>query len=142
MERVLRVTVGRCIGCGKCELACAFGRGQGRGQGDAQQSPSVHVERRGPERGIPLLCLQCSDAGCIAACPTQALVRSATTDAIELRRERCVGCRMCIAACPFGNIVWHAEQGPEKCDLCGGAPRCATFCPTGALSYTASGRQP
>ena len=40
----------------------------------------------------------------------------------------------CIVACPFGNMLWDdAYSCVQKCDLCGGEPRCVPFCPTGAL---------
>ncbi|MDN5344155.1 MAG: hypothetical protein PWQ18_266 [Clostridia bacterium] len=46
----------------------------------------------------------------------------------------CVGCKMHLLACPFGSIHFDAgEQVSEKCDLCGGDPRCVKFCISGAL---------
>jgi carbon-monoxide dehydrogenase iron sulfur subunit len=47
-----------------------------------------------------------------------------------------VRCRLCIPACPFGNIALDASTSLiVKCDLCGGNPICAQFCPTGALRF-------
>ena len=41
----------------------------------------------------------------------------------------CVGCRMCVYACPFGAMGFDADRGrPYKCDLCGGDPLCVKFC--------------
>ena len=72
----------------------------------------------------------------MAICPTAALVRNAATGAVDMARERCISCRMCVAACPFGNMLWdEAYHCVQKCDLCGGDPKCVPFCPTGALSY-------
>ncbi len=132
MGGIFRVTVERCIACGKCELACAFSHGQAGLPG----IPRIHVVRRGVEQGIPLTCLQCHEAACAALCPTNALVRDQQTGAIRVLEERCIRCAVCVAACPFGNLAWDGfAQRPAKCDLCGGEPRCVPFCPTRALEF-------
>lgn len=131
MDGIFRVRVERCIACGKCELACAFSHGRDGKPGESR----IRVLRRGPERGIPLTCLQCHDAACVAACPMTALVRNPATGAVVLLEARCVRCGLCVAACPFGNMVPEPDAPPAKCDLCGGAPRCVPFCPTAALEY-------
>jgi Fe-S-cluster-containing hydrogenase component 2 len=137
MNMIFRVTVARCIGCGKCELACAFAHGRG----GTPQQPRIHVTRRDPDTGFPVVCFQCETAGCLAVCPTGALERNARTGAIEVHPDRCIRCRACVAACPFGNMVWEdACHGPQKCDLCGGEPRCVPFCPTRALEYLPADR--
>ena len=132
--RIYKVSVERCIACGKCELACAFAHG-------SEGTPAatrINITRRGPELGTPVVCFQCHEAACAAVCPTNALVRSALTGAIEHLDARCIGCRMCVAACPFGNMVWDPTYHTvAKCDLCGGDPKCVPFCPTGALTYVA-----
>ena len=132
MQMIYKVSVERCIACGKCELACAFAHGsEGR-----PASSRINITRRGPEMGTPVVCFQCHDAACAAVCPTEALVRNPDTGAIDMVRERCISCRMCVAACPFGNMLWDEIYGcVQKCDLCGGEPRCVPFCPTGALQY-------
>lgn len=129
---IYKVSVERCIACGKCELACAFGHGsEGR-----PAATRIIIFRRGPELGTPVVCFQCHEAACCAICPTQALVRNPLTGAIDVVEERCILCRMCVAACPFGNMIWDEPyHRVAKCDLCGGAPKCVPFCPTGALEY-------
>lgn len=129
---IYRVNVERCIACGKCELACAFGHGnEGR-----PAATRINIHRRGPELGTPVVCFQCHDAACAAICPTAALVRNPVTGAIDVHYDRCIVCRMCWAACPFGNMIWDEPyHRVAKCDLCGGAPKCVPFCPTGALEY-------
>lgn len=137
MGMIFKVTVERCIACGKCELACAFAHGsEGR-----PSKTRINILRRGPELGTPVVCFQCADASCEAVCPTAALVRNPVTGAIDMVRDRCISCRMCVAACPFGNMLWdEAYQCVQKCDLCGGDPKCVPFCPTGALSYVPDDR--
>lgn len=132
MEMIYKVSVERCIACGKCELACAFAHG---GEGLPAKT-RINIFRRGPELGTPVVCFQCHDAACAAVCPTQAIVRNERTGALDVDYERCIGCRMCIPACPFGNMLWdEAYHRVAKCDLCGGDPKCVPFCPTGALQY-------
>lgn len=135
MNRIFLVEVERCVACGKCELACAFAHG-------SQSVPArsrIHIVRIGPEAGIPVVCLQCHEAACVLACPVGALKRNDKTGAIEVLEERCIRCRHCVQACPFGNILWDARYHcVQKCDLCKGEPRCVPFCPTGALSYVPS----
>ncbi len=132
MEMIYKVSVERCIACGKCELACAFAHG-------VEGKPAVsriHILRRGPEVGTPVVCFQCDDAACVAVCPTQALARNPVTGAVDMLRDRCITCRMCVAGCPFGNMLWDEPYHcVQKCDLCGGDPQCVKFCPTGALLY-------
>jgi len=83
-----------------------------------------------------LTCFQCDDAACMRACPVEALVRDGDTGAVVLVAERCIRCGACEAACPFGHLVLHPRDHlPLKCDLCGGDPACAAFCPTRTLEY-------
>lgn len=137
MDRIFLVEAETCIACGKCELACAFAHG-------SQKKPAksrINIFRRGPEQGTPVVCLQCHEAGCEAACPTAALTRNPETGAIDMVRERCIQCRLCVAACPFGNMLWDERwHCVQKCDLCGGEPRCVPFCPTGTLQYVPADR--
>ena len=49
---------------------------------------------------------------------------------------KCVGCGMCVHACPFGAVGFDKDRGrPFKCDLCGGDPLCVRFCEPGALTF-------
>lgn len=137
MDRIYRVIPERCIACGKCELACAFAHGA---EGRPARS-RIHITRRGPDLGIPVVCLQCDDAACMAACPVEALAWNPATGAIEVQDDRCIRCRLCVAACPFGNMQWDdGWNRVQKCDLCGGDPRCVPFCPTRALDYVPADR--
>jgi len=139
MDRLLVVDPRRCTGCRTCELACAFAHGQLAQPGLSR----VKVYPTGPDRHLPLLCLQCSQAACLQVCPTAALSRNEGTGAIELAEQRCIRCRLCVVACPFGNLHVDERSGAiVKCDLCGGDPACARFCPTHALCLFQHGQQP
>lgn len=131
MKRLV-VHVDRCTGCKTCELACALSHGSGM---KLARSRINHVSFS-DERHITMLCLQCDEAACRKVCPSGALERNETTGAIEIDLERCVQCRSCVAVCPFGNIfIDPGSRGIVKCDLCGGEPVCASFCPTRTLEY-------
>jgi len=132
MDRIFTVTVRDCICCGKCELACAFSHVQNGVPGESR----IAITRRGVEAGTPVVCFQCDEAACVTVCPTDALIRNEATGAIDVDYARCIGCRMCVPACPFGNMQFDANfQIVHKCDLCGGNPACVPFCPTKAIDY-------
>ena len=134
-QKRLFVTPERCIGCRSCEIACSFAHSPALGRPGLSR---IRAYTMTPETHVPVTCLQCQDAACVKVCPTAALVRCTKTGAIEVVTERCIGCMMCTQACPFGNI--HVEPATNeivKCDVCGGDPACAKFCPTAALEWTA-----
>ena len=140
-KKRLFVTPARCIGCRSCEIACSFSHAPRPG---APGLTRVRAYPMSAETHVPVLCLQCESAACVQVCPTRAFVRSARTGALEVVAERCIGCMMCLKACPFGNV--HVETSTNtivKCDVCGGDPACARFCPTAALEWaTAPTRNP
>jgi Fe-S-cluster-containing hydrogenase component 2 len=54
-----------------------------------------------------------------------------------INHDKCVGCRMCFSACPFGAVEFDALWGKSvKCDLCGGDLECVSACKQGALVFT------
>jgi carbon-monoxide dehydrogenase iron sulfur subunit len=139
MKKRLIVTPERCIGCRTCELSCAFVHAKGV---EHLGKSRVNVYTLKPERHMPVLCLQCEEAACQKVCPTEALQRNPWTMAIEVIEEKCIRCRMCTVACPFGNITMEPASGTAaKCDLCKGQPACARFCPTRALEYATESQE-
>ncbi|MGB0747859.1 MAG: 4Fe-4S dicluster domain-containing protein [Magnetospiraceae bacterium] len=81
-------------------------------------------------------CTQCTEAWCQQACPVNAITVDGATGAKVVSASRCVGCKVCTIACPFGTVNYNASSGKvDKCDLCGGDPACAKACPTGAITY-------
>ncbi len=132
VERTLVVMPRRCIGCRTCELACSFAHG---GPGRMARA-RIRVHPAGEKRFVQITCLQCENAACAKVCPVQAIARDERTRALVVSPERCVGCGLCEAACPFGHMHFDREtRRAEKCDLCGGNPACAAFCPAKALEY-------
>ncbi len=134
MARRIRVEASKCIGCKTCELACSF-----KHTGTFAPALSrIHNEVFLEEGAfVTVTCQQCDDPWCMKACPSNAIIKRADTGVVEIIAEKCVGCRTCVSACPFGMITYAAWKGKaDKCDLCGGDyPECVAFCPTGCLTF-------
>jgi anaerobic carbon-monoxide dehydrogenase iron sulfur subunit len=136
-DMIFVVEVAKCIACQKCEIACA---GHNVGEMNAARARIAVFPRPAVKpaeaSGTPVTCFQCDDAGCVRVCQVGALTRSPVTGAIEIDHARCVRCKMCVPACPFGNMTWDEPlRQVAKCDLCHGMPQCALACPSGALKY-------
>jgi len=89
-------------------------------------------------------CMHCADPSCVSACPVSAMTKDPTTGIVKYNIEPCIGCRYCVAACPFGVPRFTFDQAfPKisKCQLCqhrfgeGKYAACAEVCPTGATLY-------
>jgi len=136
-EMIFIVDVAKCTACQKCEIACAS---HNVGEMNAARARIAIFPRPAVKpaeaSGTPVTCFQCDDAGCVRVCQVGALTRSPVTGAIEVDHARCVRCKMCVPACPFGNMTWDEPlRQVAKCDLCHGMPQCALACPTGSLKY-------
>lgn len=134
MNRMLVVDYEKCTGCRNCEMACSvFHLGASNPTKSAVRI--VKWETKGID--VPVVCQQCEDPACANICPVQAISRHADTGAMTVDYNLCVGCRMCIVACPFGAVAFDMDRRQVvKCDLCGGIePWCVRFCEPGALSY-------
>lgn len=89
-------------------------------------------------------CLHCVDPSCVSACPVSAMTKDPHTGIVEYNVEACIGCRYCVAACPFG-VPRFTFDTPDpkisKCQLCkhrladGKYAACAEVCPTGATLF-------
>ncbi|WP_320171144.1 4Fe-4S dicluster domain-containing protein [Maridesulfovibrio sp.] len=158
----IMATASRCIGCRACELACAAAHLQGGvsvGSLNGALSPRLYLVRTA-EVCVPVGCRHCEDAPCAAVCPNSAIYR--TDSGVQVREDLCVGCKTCLAACPFGAMemaqIWkngspvlrrvpdplepdayHVEPAllASKCDLCHDrdrGPACVEACPRDALT--------
>lgn len=89
-------------------------------------------------------CMHCADPSCVSACPVSAMIKDPVTGVVGYDPDACIGCRYCVAACPFG-IPKYQYDSPTgkigKCELCrhrnkdGNYSACAEVCPTGATLF-------
>jgi DMSO reductase iron-sulfur subunit len=133
----------RCTGCQACELACSIENDLGTDRSWRE----VVTFNDGAVAGVPrfhlsLACNHCAEPACMYSCPALAYDRDAASGAILLDPSRCIGCRYCSWACPYGAPTYEEERGVMgKCTFCshrldqGLKPACATLCPTGALDF-------
>jgi len=54
---------------------------------------------------------------------------------VMINYDLCIGCKMCVAACPFGGMGINKDGTVIKCDLCDGDPQCVRFCDMKAVDY-------
>ena len=122
----------KCTGCLQCEMACSF---EHEGVFNPARSRIRVFEFEHGRSSIPYTCTQCDEAWCMHACPTHAIDIDASTGAKIVIDDACVGCKLCVIACPFGTIFFDKKtEVAGKCDLCAGDPACAHACPTDAIT--------
>jgi Fe-S-cluster-containing dehydrogenase component len=162
-----------CIGCRACMTACKRENGMPTEFNELEQTPGVQAavwdapldisgktlnvikvyrdgngERRNEEVDgfafTKLSCYHCVDPSCVSACPVSAMTKDEKTGIVSYSKEACIGCRYCVAACPFGIPRFTYDQAlPQisKCQLCkhryaeGNYAACAEVCPTGATLF-------
>lgn len=122
-----------CTGCRLCESVCAAWHEDALCVAAARISV-FRRDRAG--RAVAVTCTQCQEAPCARVCPTAAIRRNLHSGAMVLDQAACIGCELCVAACPIG-AVFPANGRVVKCDLCGGEPKCVRFCSAGALRFVA-----
>jgi Fe-S-cluster-containing dehydrogenase component len=130
--RVILVEQQLCDGCGLCVAACSAAH---TGRIDPERA-HVKVWRLGEGALAPLTCRHCASPSCVAACPTRACRQDAEGRRVIIDARRCIGCRACNVACPFGHAHYDGvERVSAKCDYCDGEPECVRVCEPGALRY-------
>ncbi len=133
----------KCIGCGACSAAC-------KEQNDLplpiESAPTAYTWTTVEEYDgtfVRRLCMHCLEPTCVSVCPVGAL-RKTPEGPVVYDAKRCIGCRYCIMACPFGvpRYQWdRALPVVGKCVLCsprvsaGQPTACAAVCPTGATKF-------
>jgi DMSO reductase iron-sulfur subunit len=133
----------KCTGCHACEVACRI---ENDVPGDrrwrrVRTFNELHVH--GVEAShLSLACNHCASAPCIDACPSGAIGRDDAAGVVLIDEKKCIGCRYCAWACPYGAPQFDEDSGVmAKCDFCverlrsGGRPACVVGCPTGALDW-------
>lgn len=87
-------------------------------------------------------CRHCDEPQCVKACITKSLYKDVVTNGVLHDENKCIGCFMCVMACPFGAIeetYIKNKNAVSKCDLCvenKDGQACVRACPTKALSFS------
>jgi carbon-monoxide dehydrogenase iron sulfur subunit len=146
MAKMIAVSIEKCMACKACEFACAVEHSTTKDpesivKDGEKPGYRINVEAYG-RNAIPINCNHCEEAACIMACPTGAIYRNSEKGPVLFKSEKCIGCKMCVQACPFGVITVSPDgKGVLKCDLCierlakGEQVACVTACPTSALRF-------
>ena len=130
----------RCIGCHACTVACKSENEVALGgtrtfikQVEIGMYPNVRRHFQVTR------CNQCEDAPCVVACPVTAMFQR-PDGIVDFDRDVCIGCKACIAACPYDAIfIDPVSHSAEKCNFCahrieqGLQPACVSVCPEGAI---------
>jgi tetrathionate reductase subunit B len=160
------IEIDKCIGCGKCVEACKEENAVPKDVAHfrtwveryvIEQNGDVAVQRVDPGTTgsqetfsnenvvrtffVPKLCNHCDNPPCVQVCPVGATFK--TEDGVILvDAERCIGCRYCIQACPYGaRYLNPLTDTVDKCTFCyhritkGLLPACVEVCPTHARIF-------
>lgn len=155
-----------CVGCHACAVNCKewntgghmapltdlnpYGKGQ-----DGVWFNRIHGYEVTPEGGgacmttyFPKSCLHCEEAACVTVCPTGASYKRAEDGIVLVDESKCIGCKLCSWACPYGAREFDSDAGVmKKCTLCidriynenleevDRVPACVSTCPAGARHY-------
>ena len=147
------IDLARCIGCKRCVVACkkknnlpldddpvslsakAFTFVEFRNISSDPAKPTIEPIKR--------QCMNCVDPACVSACTVGALQKQ-PNGPVTYDTNKCIGCRYCMYACPFGipTFEWKNQLAViKKCDNCadlvaaGRSPACVQACPVAALQY-------
>ncbi|SCB80061.1 glutamate synthase small subunit family protein [Kosakonia oryzendophytica] len=142
MNRFIMANSQQCIGCRACEVACVMAHNEEQHVvSPAHFHPRITVIKHQQQRSA-VTCRHCEAAPCARSCPNGAIGR--VDDAVQVDQQKCIGCKSCVVACPFGTLqvlVTPIGEGrvkatAHKCDLCrdrAEGPACAQNCPANAL---------
>jgi carbon-monoxide dehydrogenase iron sulfur subunit len=136
-----------CTGCMRCVTTCSTYNNGATSFSKARIHVMRHeghaITRIDEEDELifqALTCQQCDKPYCSYFCPARAIERNTDTGAMVINYDKCIGCRMCIVACPFGAMRYDsAKKQTFKCQLCDGDPQCVKFCPQEALKFMPKG---
>lgn len=137
---------GRCYDCKACAVAC-------KDWNQLEPGPEKWLrmfeweEGAFPEMRMKALfapCYHCEDPACVKACANDALFKEDKYGAVLVEQDKCVGCRDCFEACPYGAPQFASDEPAtkmSKCTMCldrledGKMPICVMSCPLRALDF-------
>jgi len=159
---IMAIDLAKCDGCGKCSEACSKMHFIPPTREWIKVLKIKDSDKTAPYY-FPQPCFQCDNPPCTKVCPVDATFKR-QDGVVLIDNDRCIGCRLCMAACPYNvrsfnweiteeaaeahGATYSPEHGfprkvgtVEKCDFCpdmaaaGKLPACAHICPMGAIYY-------
>jgi len=131
-----------CVGCMDCVVACKTENRVPEGfnrdwiaHEAVGRFPTLHMEIRS-ER-----CNHCDNPPCVTCCPTGASHVDAFGRIVLVTHETCIGCKACLASCPYDARFVHPDGYADKCTFCahrvqeGLDPSCVAVCPTHCFTF-------
>ncbi len=158
-KKALLISPELCIGCRGCQTACKNWnqlpgqrtKNSGTYQNPPDLAPAAYniirfsevPSEANPVRWLLVSrrCMHCGDAGCMKICPAPGALYRTKEGAVAFNKDKCIGCKLCVAGCPFDVPRYDAQGKISKCHLCadrisaGLTPACAKTCPTGAIRF-------
>jgi Fe-S-cluster-containing dehydrogenase component len=132
----------RCVGCMDCVVACKTENQVPEGCNRDWIAtvvtggfPTLHMEIRS-ER-----CNHCDRPPCVACCPTGASHVDAIGQVVLVTPGQCIGCKACLASCPYDARFVNPDGYADKCTFCthrtgeGLDPACVSVCPTRCMTF-------
>ena len=151
-EGFLIVDRKKCQGCGTCMMACSLAHAGVASYSLARIQVIQDSFANWPDDVLLATCRQCQDAPCVQVCPTGANRADPAHGFVRrIDPELCIGCKLCVARCPFTPVRLQFDRDrrkSQKCDLCvdtpfldqkggpGDVQACVRACPVGAIVFT------
>lgn len=146
--KALLIDITKCVGCNACREACKEKNRQTDTPPDENFRDELKFTRytvikKKEDLYVRKMCMHCEQPTCASVCPVGAL-RKTALGPVVYDEKRCIGCRYCMVACPFGvpKYEWSAVwPRVSKCDMCadrvaaGKPTACTEACPTGATIF-------
>ena len=132
----------QCVGCMDCVVACKTENEVPDGY--CRDWISQRLEGRMPDLRLTITserCNHCDNPPCVTCCPTGASHVHDYGGIVLVDHDRCIGCKACLASCPYGARFIHPEGYADKCTFCihrveeGELPACVAVCPTHAMHF-------
>ena len=155
-----------CVGCHACAVSCKEWNTSGHSAPLHDIDPygddptgvwfnrihtfEVTLNDMEPDRTVhfPKSCLHCEDAACVTVCPTGASFKREEDGIVLVNESKCIGCKLCSWACPYGAREYDSDEGVmKKCTLCidriynenleeeDRVPACVSTCPANARHF-------
>jgi formate dehydrogenase iron-sulfur subunit len=148
MSKAILYDATLCIGCKQCEQACAeknkLPYNDTIAAENQQSDHKFTVVLTRDDKFMRRMCMNCEEPACASVCPVAALHKT-PQGPVAYDAYKCMGCRYCMVACPFGvpKYEWNNSLTPkvQKCTMCsdrvaaGQMTACAEVCPTGATKF-------